>query len=170
MEVLFDGCAVGMKSKDDHPKGKPWKLMTTSKRVKVYFENMKCCHDRDHVNVGLSKEGIFTKDKKHISYSAMAFDMADYAQQTVDHYQNIAKVEKLKHASTPLVPDGSITSADEEMKGELAPNACRILMTALWLGRLARPDIIKPINDLATKVQAWTKAEDKKATTCTGQH
>lgn len=35
-------------------------------------------------------------------------------------------------------------------------------MKALWLGRLARPDIIKPINDLATKVQAWTRVEDKK--------
>ena len=92
----------------------------------------------------------------------MAFDMSDYAQQTVDLYKSIAKVEKLKHASTPFVPDGSITNADEEVKGELAPNACRILMKALWLGRLAWPDIIKLINDLATKVQAWTKAEDKK--------
>lgn len=44
MEVLFDGCAVGMKSKDNHPTRKPWKLMTTSNRVKIYFENMKCSH------------------------------------------------------------------------------------------------------------------------------
>ena len=35
-------------------------------------------------------------------------------------------------------------------------------MKALWLGRLARPDIVKPINDLATKVQSWTRGEDKK--------
>ena len=35
-------------------------------------------------------------------------------------------------------------------------------MKALWLARLSRPDILKPINDLATKVQKWTKAEDKK--------
>lgn len=44
MEVLFDGCAVGMTSKDGHPIKKPWKLMTTSKRIKIYFESMKCCH------------------------------------------------------------------------------------------------------------------------------
>ena len=55
-----------------------------------------------------------------------------------------------------------MTDADEGARGELAPNACKILMKALWLGRLARPDIVKPINDLATKVQAWTKADDKK--------
>ena len=35
-------------------------------------------------------------------------------------------------------------------------------MKALWLGRLSRPDIVKPINDLATKVQNWSRAEDKK--------
>ena len=60
---------------------------------------------------------------------------------TVDLYKSIAKVDKLKHATTPFVPDTAITPADEETKGELAPNACRILMKALWLARLARPDI-----------------------------
>ena len=39
---------------------------------------------------------------------------------------------------------------------------CKILMKALWLGRLARPDIVKPINDLATKVQSWSRADDKR--------
>ena len=28
-------------------------------------------------------------------------------------------------------------------------NACKILMKTLWLGRLARPDIVNPIGDLA---------------------
>ena len=117
---------------------------------------------RNHVNIGLTSGGSFTKDKKLVSHSAVAFDMADYAQQTIDLYKSIAKVDKLKHASTPFVPEGSIATAEEDVKGELAPNACRILMKALWLGRLGRPDIIKPINDLATRVQAWTRVEDKK--------
>ena len=67
----------------------------------------------------------------------------------------------MKQAATPFVPDGSIPIEDEEAKGELAPHACKILMKALWLGRLARPDIIKPINDLATKVQSWSRGDDK---------
>ena len=92
----------------------------------------------------------------------MVFDMYDYAIQTVDLYKSIAGVDKVKPASTPFVPEGSISSQDEDTRGELAPNACKILMKALWLGRLARPDIIKPINDLATKVQKWSRAEDKK--------
>ena len=39
----------------------------------------------------------------------------------------------------------------------MAPNACKILM----LGRLVRPDIIKPIGDLATQVQKWSRNNDK---------
>ena len=92
----------------------------------------------------------------------MVFDMYDYALQTIDLYKSITGVDKVRHAATPFVPEGSISSQDEEERGELAPNACRILMKALWLGRLARPDIIKPINDLATKVQNWSRADDKK--------
>ena len=48
---------------------------------------------RNHVNIGLTSEGIFTKDKKLVSHSAMAFDMSDYAQQTVDLYKSIAKID-----------------------------------------------------------------------------
>ena len=35
-------------------------------------------------------------------------------------------------------------------------------MKSLWLARLARPDILRPINELATRVQRWTRADDKK--------
>ena len=92
----------------------------------------------------------------------MVFDMYDYALQTVDLYKSITGLEKVKHAATPFVVEGSISSQDEQARGELAPNACGILMKALWLGRLSRPDIVKPINDLATKVQNWSRADDKR--------
>ena len=64
--------------------------------------------------------------------------------------------------ATPFPPEGSISQDDEETKGELAPNACKVLMKALWLGRLARPDIVKPINGLATKVRSWSRGDDKR--------
>ena len=44
----------------------------------------------------------------------------------------------------------------------MAGVACRVLMKDLWLGRLAHPDIVNAISDLATKVQCWSKNEDKK--------
>ena len=117
---------------------------------------------RNHVVTPLSKTEGHEKCAAFQAQDGMVFDMADYAQQTVDLYKSITGITKLKHAATPFPPEGSITIEDDETKGELAPNACKILMKALWLGRLARPDIIKPINDLATKVQSWSRGDDKK--------
>ena len=91
---------------------------------------------------------------------AVVFDMIDYAQQAVDLYTSITG-SKLKPATTPFCPEGSLIPADDEASGELAPNACKILMKALWLGRLARPDIVKPIGDMASCVQKWSRNNDK---------
>ena len=60
--------------------------------------------------------------------------------------------------SVPLDP--SILS-DDALEGELGFAACRVLMKALWLGRLARPDLVKPIGDLASFVQKWSRNCDK---------
>eukprot|EP00973_Karenia_brevis_P075191 10445029-Karenia_brevis.AAC.1 len=35
-------------------------------------------------------------------------------------------------------------------------------MKALWLARLARPDIAKAINDLFCKITKWTRNDDKR--------
>ena len=84
----FEGCAVGLTTRDGLPLKKPWRLMTTSQRIKDVFQDKRCKCQQTH-----------------------------------------ARCEGAK---------------------------------ALWLGRLARPDIIKPINDLATKVQSWSRGNDKK--------
>ena len=47
------------------------------------------------------------------------------------------------------------------LEGELGFAAGRVLMKALWLGRLARPDLVKPIGDLASFVQKWSRNCDK---------
>ena len=117
---------------------------------------------RNHVLTQLTQTEGHEQCAAFRAQDGMLLDMADYAHQTVELYLKISGAEKLKAAATPFCPEGSISHEDESSPGELAPNACKILMKALWLARLARPDIIKPINDLATKVQAWTKSEDKK--------
>ena len=88
--------------------------------------------------------------------------MGEYAKQAVDMYCKAAPTAKLKHASTPFVADGSLVDSDDEARGELTSGACGILMKLLWLGRLARPDLVKPIGDLATHVQKWSVNDDKK--------
>ena len=87
--------------------------------------------------------------------------MSDYAKQSVEMYKQHSGVTKLRHAATPFVPDGSLTLADDDVEGELSKSACAIIMKLLWLARLSRPDLIKPISDLATKVQCWTRNHDK---------
>jgi hypothetical protein len=95
------------------------------------------------------------------SSTAVAFNMSDYAVQCVDLYLSLQEAKKLKHAATPFPPEGSLIASDDEVSGELAGNACRLLMKCLWLGRLARPDLVKPIGDLATKITNWTLNCDK---------
>ena len=89
------------------------------------------------------------------------FDMAAYARQAVDMYVSSTGVTKLRPAPTPFCPDGSLTAAGDEEEGEVSQHACAILMKMLWLGRLARPDIIRAIAGLASKVQKWTRNCDK---------
>ena len=75
VEVLFDGCAVGMKSKDGKPIRKPWKLMTTSLRIKAFFENMKCSHDpSEHAKAAGSetaRTAFYPKEMTELIISAL---------------------------------------------------------------------------------------------------
>eukprot|EP00973_Karenia_brevis_P085647 11881337-Karenia_brevis.AAC.1 len=70
----------------------------------------------------------------------MLSDMRDYCDDTIKLYTDLTGVTKLKHANTPFLQESSLPSADETVKGEVGIHACKCLMKALWLGRLARPD------------------------------
>ena len=48
MEVEFDGCAVGLKSKKGNPIKKPWRVKTTSQRVVDAFQDKKCSCEHSH--------------------------------------------------------------------------------------------------------------------------
>ena len=90
-----------------------------------------------------------------VANHAISFDMVDYAQQTVDLYLFLTGSEAYKNVQTPFCPEGSLPPSGDEVTGELAPAACKLLMQALWLGRLSLPDIInKPIGDLVTFAQS----------------
>ena len=92
---------------------------------------------------------------------SVEFDMADYCKSAVQQYKDLAGISKLKHAPTPFLPEGSLVQADENERGQMAGSACKVLMKDLWLGRLSRPDLVKPTTDLATKVQSWSRNQDK---------
>ena len=58
---------------------------------------------------------------------------------------------------------GESVSADDLSSkdvGALASVACSLLMIVLWAARLARPDLLRVVNHLATKVTKWTSSCD----------
>ncbi len=114
-------------------------------------------HERMTVSSHLLRNPPKDKDTK-----AVVFNMSDYAMQCCQLYESLPGSKRLKPAATPFCSDGALVDADDDIRGQLAPNACKVLMKCLWLGRLARPDIIKPIGDLSTKIQKWTANCDKR--------
>ena len=48
MEVDFDGCAVGLRSKKGVPIKKPWRVRTTSQRIVDVFKDKKCSCEQPH--------------------------------------------------------------------------------------------------------------------------
>ena len=54
----------------------------------------------------------------------VTYDMCNYAKQTVEKYKNVTKLENLKHASTPFVPEGSLPEDGECERGELSSSCC----------------------------------------------
>ena len=82
----------------------------------------------------------------------IAFNMREYVKAACERYAAIPGVKPLKGATTPFCPEGSLTIAEDEVKGELAAEACSVLMKDLWAARLARPDLTKAITCLSSKV------------------
>jgi hypothetical protein len=91
----------------------------------------------------------------------VAFNMREYVRAACERYLSIPGVKPLRQATTPFCPDGSLTAADDDIQGELAKEACSVLMKDLWAARLARPDLTKAITSLASKVSKWTRNHDR---------
>ena len=96
--------------------------------------------------------------------NSIELNMEEYCQDAVDLYCKTANVavKSLRKVTTPFCPEGSLSANDEEAKGELSEGACSVLMKALWLARLARPDLNKIIADLATHINTWSRNDDKR--------
>ena len=104
-------------------------------------------------------------------YRVMEYDMSDFMRSCVDRYVELAGINKssLKKALTPFLAepkepspardpcssDGHVADADL-VRGRLQPIAARVLMKVLYGARMARYDLIRAVNSLATEVTKWT--------------
>ena len=84
-------------------------------------------------------------------------------QQSIDTSKLSGKtVDSLKSVATPNLDDHLIAPEDFAAKGELSPVAARIVLKALYLARMNRPDAIWTVNYLARHVTRWSAACDKR--------
>ena len=95
------------------------------------------------------------------SGSYVSMSMEDFLESSCTTYEELTK-SKIKEASTPYMPEGSLNTTDWEIRGALADSASRILMKILWAARLCRPDLMKSIGDLTKRLTTWSIADDKR--------
>ena len=106
-------------------------------------------------------------------------DMSDFMRSCIDRYVELAGVDRssLRKVCTPFLaeprepspardptksgddlnspaiePDGGIDAA----RGRLQPIAARVLMKVLYGARMARYDLLRAVNGLATEITQWT--------------
>ena len=68
----------------------------------------------------------------------------------------------LKSVATPCIDDHQLSQEDFTTKGELAPIAARVVLTALYVARLNRHDLLWAVNTLARQVTKWNQGCDKR--------
>ena len=94
--------------------------------------------------------------------TSVTLGMSDFVQDAITHYVNVTKSDREpKLAQTPFCPPGSLLASDWETVGELEKGCHSVVMKNMWVARTARPDLIKPCNDLAAHLHKWSRNCDK---------
>ena len=95
----------------------------------------------------------------------VVYDMSSFLQQAVDRYKSLVPQEfrDLKKVSTPFAKDkiARPTSVESEPLGKLAPIASKVLMKLLFAARVARFDLLRAVQGLASRVTKWSPDCDK---------
>ena len=96
--------------------------------------------------------------------NTVEYDMKQFLQQCIDRYVQLAGPDvKFKSVSTPF-PDDKIArpiNDETEARGELQPIAARVLMKVLFAARMARYDLLRATQGLASRVTKWSRDCDR---------
>ena len=102
-----------------------------------------------------NKAGVMAKPVNLVRY-----DMSDFLGSCVENYCNLAKVSpsSLKEVPTPFTDAGIArpTLSEDEKPGKLQPVASKILMKILFAARMARFDLLRATQSLASRVTKWS--------------
>ena len=98
------------------------------------------------------------------SVNAIQYDMKQFLQQCLDRYVELAGPNiTFKKVATPFHDDkiARPVGTESEKRGELQPIASRILMKVLFAARMARYDLLRATQGLASRVTKWSSECDK---------
>ena len=91
------------------------------------------------------------------------YNMKSFLESCVEAYCQLAKVDKstLKRAPTPF-HDNKVArpKEDDEKSGRLQPIASKVLMKILFAARMARYDLLRATQSLASRVTKWSEECD----------
>ena len=90
--------------------------------------------------------------------------MRGFFSQTVDRYCELSGIDRSipKAVTIPSIDDHQLKPEEFETRGELAGEAAKVLMKALYGARLVRYDLLWIICSLARCVTKWTVACDRR--------
>ena len=92
--------------------------------------------------------------------SIVRYDVSSFLESCVEGYCELAKVDvsSLKPAPTPFTDAGIArpTLDESEPKGRLQPIASKVLMKILFAARMARFDLLRATQSLASRVTKWS--------------
>ena len=91
--------------------------------------------------------------------NVMTYDMRDFLSSCVDRYSELANAQhsSLKHVATPFHENRVAKSAaGDEPPGQLQAVASKVLMKILFAARMARWDLLRATQGLASRVTKWS--------------
>ena len=93
--------------------------------------------------------------------NVMTYDMRDFLVSCADRYCGLAKVSRqsLSTVPTPFSENrvARPIEGEEEPMGRLQPIASKVLMKILFAARMARWDLLRATQSLASRVTKWSK-------------
>ena len=130
-------------------KGKPIRDKSQAKKEVKSNRFVTIGDDQKNMRVG-----CVTKPVNRVTY-----DMADFLESCVTRYCELAKVtrDSLKPVVTPFHDQRTARPLEENEKvGRLQPIASKVLMKILFAARMARWDLLRATQSLASRVTKWS--------------